>query len=163
MTPDELTNVQQETMSGPLPGITVQDPRPDTDHDLKRRQTIANTQAIEVIAEKLISKREKSFQEKFKNNKDLSSFDGSIYGWSTWKQQFIGFLGTNNLESLLEEPVEDEEDPQHDLEDWEKSTWLYHALHQKLYKSALTYLMGMPKDGNEIIIPDGRGAWQRIQ
>ena len=42
------------------------------------------------------------------------------------------------------------------------STWLYHALQQKVHKLALTYLMSMPKDGNGIIIPDGKGAWQRI-
>ena len=142
-------------MSGPLPGITVQNFSPDTDHNIERRQTIANTQAIKAIAEKLISKGEKSFWEKFKNNKDLPSFDGSIYGWSTWKWRFIGFLGTNNLESLLEEQDNDEADPQHDPEDQEKSTWLYHALHQKLHKLALTYLTGMPKDGNGIIIPVG--------
>ena len=162
VSPDELANVRRESMSGPSPRVTGHHPSLDVDRDLERRQTITNTQAIEAIAEKLISKGEKSFREKFKNNKDLPGFDGSIYGWSTWKRHFIGFLGTNNLESLLEDPVTDERDPKYDPEDQEKSTWLYHVLQQKLHKTALTYLTGMPKDGNGIIIPDGQGAWQRI-
>ena len=142
-------------MSRAPPGVTVWSSSQDVDHNLERRQTIANTQAIKAIAEKLIGKGEKSFREKFKNNKDLPSFDGSIYGWTTWKRRFIGFLGTNNLESLLKDPVTEESDPKFDPEDTEKSTWLYHALQQKLHKSALTYLAGMPKDGDGIIIPDG--------
>ena len=80
MTPQELANIWQETMSGPLPSITIHNLNNNVDHDLEKRQTIANTQAIKAIAKKLISKGEKSFREKFKNNKDLPSFDGSIYG-----------------------------------------------------------------------------------
>ena len=61
VTPEELANIWQETMSGPLPGITICNPNKNADHDLKRRQTIANTQAIEAITEKLISKGENFF------------------------------------------------------------------------------------------------------
>ena len=49
-------------------------------------------------------KDKKTWREDFKNNKDFPEFDGSIFKWEEWKRSFSGFLGSNNLESLLNPP-----------------------------------------------------------
>ena len=115
------------------------------------------------VADRVTSKDDTAFREKFKNGKDFPAFNGEVYEWTKWKTKFKGFLGQNHLESLLVPPVEDEDDDNYDPEDNEKNAWLYHTFKSKLHAKALTYLSGMEKDSQGLVIPDGREAWKRIK
>ena len=71
-------------------------------------------------------KDRKTWREDFKNNKDFPEFDGSIFKWEEWKRSFSGFLGSNNLESLLKPPITNKNNKNYDKNDAEKNEWLYY-------------------------------------
>ena len=128
-----------------------------------RRLSTLQTDTMSNIADRLQQDEEsRDFREGFKNNKDFPPFNGQITSWSTWKRKFTGFLGANNLDSLLRPPVQDEDDDTYDPRDNQKYEWLYHSFQQHVHKNVLTFCGEIPRDDNNKIIPDGQEAWTRI-
>ena len=142
--------------------ITINLPDEWAERDTRARRESAESTTKIIQAIQANKKPQKKWREDYKNNKEFPTFDGHITKWDRWKPKLLGYLGSNNLMSLLQ-PAASRYSANYDPDDDEKNEWLYFMFKSNLSRDAVVVLNTMPRDPTtRETIPDGREAWKRI-